>query len=369
VVNRWGRRLETHSYDRNLDLRKLWWSKNKLLSVSSSGILSLDRKSFSATYLSAQGETLPGSGVSDVLFSGDRMVLSVFPSSQLLIYRPLDIPSPDIVMKERRMDFSDFPIVRMNVLVEDPLQTDRFEHLSDQDLGISVDNQDILPSLLRHTGDVYGRNWIILVDNRIPNNRVWEEIRPFLESVIDSSPEESEGGVWRTVGENPIAQNFTAYETLLNNSLNRLSLYGTAPSENSRSLATALNQAYNALFSLRGPGGIILVSRHLRNASGLRRIANRSMNSHYPLVVVNPSSGSLPDSHPFEVTDTIKTMNFKNLNKNKIWTTYRNALRHHYTAIYRSNLRFQPSSLWQEFQLRIYYFDRTGRHNSGFLFP
>jgi hypothetical protein len=369
VVNRRGERVERHDFDRNLDLRSIWWRRGRLVSVGQSGVLVLDSEDHTPTYLSAQGDTLPGDDVSDVLFRGDRMIVSAFESSQMLMYRPPETPEPDMIVRERRMDFSDFPIVRMNVLLNDPLESNRFEYLSDKDFGLSVENRDMLPSLLRRSGDVYSRHWILVVDNRLRNERAWEELRPFLEQVIGEAPEGSRGSIWRSQAESVVAQSFTKFRTPLENALNRLNLYEPVPSD-TNVLGTVLNRAYDTLFSLKGPGGVIVFSNHLNEEQGaLKQIAQRSLNSGYPLVTVSPSPDTLGPDHPLTDRLTVQNLNFGNLETNKVWSEYKDSLRHHYTTIYRSNLGFQPSSLWRNYELRFYYFDRIQRHNSGFLFP
>lgn len=368
VVDRTGRRVEQHSYDRNLDLSNLWWRRGNLLAVGRSGIMTLGSPDYTPVHLSAQGDTLPGGDVSDVLFSGDRMVVSAFESSQMLIYRPPEVRDPDLLVRERRMDFGDFPVVRMNVQLNDPLRSQRFKELDDKNFGIEVENLEMVPSLLRPAGDVYGRSWIVVVDNRLSNERIWEEVRPFLEDVITEAPDDSRGSLWKVRGENVVAQGFTDFNTLLENELNRLNFYD--PFGSDRSLGNVLHRAYDTLFSLRDPGGVILFSNHLERSPGtLEDVANRSVNTGYPLAVIDPSASELPESHPFVGPPTVDVLNFDDLETKNVWSPYRNALKHHYTAIYRSNLRYQPSSLWRGYELQFYYFDRVARHTSGFLFP
>jgi hypothetical protein len=296
------------------------------------------------------------------------MVLSAFEASQLLIYRPPNVRTPDLIVRERRMDFEDFPIVRLNVLLNDPLRSQRFKNLGDRDFGVSVNNLDMMPSLLRPAGDVYGRSWIMVVDNRLARERIWEETRPFLEDLVGKSPDGSRGSLWKVRGEEVVAQGFTDFETLVKNELNRLNFYG--PNGSTRSPADVLHRAYDTLFSLRKPGGVIFFSNHVNeNPEALESIANRSVNNGYPLAVINPSSSNLPGTHPFVGPPTVDVFNFDDLEAEKVWSLYREALAHHYTAIYRSNLRYQPSSLWRNYELQFYYFDRVGRHQSGFLFP
>ncbi len=369
VVNRQGKQLERHNFNRNLDLRSVWWRRNRLMSVGNSGVLVLDQDDFTPTYLSAKGDTLPGNDVSDVLFRGDRMILSTFEASQMLLYRPQNTPEPDMLVRERRMDFSDFPIVRMNVLLNDPLESNRFEYLNDKDFGMSVENRDMVPSLLRRSGNVYERHWILIVDNRLSNERAWDELLPFLEKVVITAPDDSRGSLWRTRGEDLLVHSFTRLRTPLENALNRLDLHEMDSSEGSL-LTDALNRAYDTLFSLKGPGGVIVFSNHLsQEQESLLPIAQRSVNSGYPLVTVSPSPDSLESAHPLTDRPTIRNLNFESLDTEEVWSQYRDSLRNHYTAIYRSNLRFQPSSVWRDYELRFYYFDRVQRYNSGFLFP
>lgn len=369
LVNRRGKRVERNSFGRNLDLRSVWWRRGRLMSVSGSGVLVLDRQDFNPTYLSAQGDTLPGDDVSDVLFRGDRMILSAFEASQMLMYRPPNTPEPDMLVRERRMNFSDFPIIRLNVLLNDPLESNRFEHLTDKDFGFSVENRDMLPSLLRRSGEVYDRHWILIVDNRLSNERAWEELLPFLESVVNVAPDDSRGSVWRTRTEPVVAQGFTRFRTPLENALNRLDLHEPDASDESV-LSDVLHRAYDTLFSLNGPGGVIVFSDQLdEELESLRAITQRSVNSGYPLVTVSPNPRSLDSDHPLTDRPTVRNMNFGTLDAGRVWSQYRDSLRNHYTAIYRSNLGYQPSSLWRDYELRFYYFDRTQRHISGFLFP
>lgn len=268
------------------------------------------------------------------------------------------------------MEFRDFPILRLNVMLDDPLRSRRLEHLGDGEFGLGINNIDMSPSFFRHSTDVYGRNWILIVDNRMDSTRAWEEVLPFLESMIDKQPEGAEGSIWQTQGENTVAQQYTKYPTLLKNALNRLNLISpeSASDENRTSLKTALNQAYNVLFSRRDPGGVILLSNHVKDAQGLHRIANRSTNTRFPLVVLRPTSDRLPPNHALRDHPGVNIQNFRNFKVNNIWDHYRRNLRHHYTAITRSNLQYQPSSMWREYQLRFYHLDRTVRYNSGFLF-
>lgn len=226
----------------------------------------------------------------------------------------------------------------------------------------------MMPSLLRPAGDVYGRSWILVVDNRIARERIWEELRPFLEDVVGQSPEGSRGSLWKVRGENVVAQGSTDFETLVENELHRLNFFDF--DESSQGLADVLHRAYDTLFSFRKPGGVILFNNHLEDDSdGLGPIANRSMNSGYPLALISPSSEDLPSTHPFVGPPTVNVLNYDELDTENVWDPYRDALGHHYTAIYRSNLRYQPSSLWRNYELQFYYFDRVGRHQSGFLFP
>lgn len=371
VVSPAGVVLETHSWNRNLDLRKIWWRRGQLMAVGTGGIVSLKTDDFQARPLSAQGDTLPGADVSDVHFTGDRMIISSFESSELLIYRPPNVPDPDLLVDQRRFDFSDFPVVRGNLILEDPLRSHRFEHLRDKNLGIDVNGYDILPSVLRHTKKTYGNDWILLVDNRISNLRAWEEVRPFLEKIVNRSPDGTKGSLWTVTGSSVIAQSFTSYPTVIENALNQVKFYSTPDGDRGDTLlARRLNQAFRTLFARRSSGGIIVLTRNAEEtASGLRRIANRAMNNSTPVFVINPSARSLSEDNVIARTPAMYHQNFGNLNVRRLWERYRSYQNHHYTVIYRSNLRYQASSLWRNFEFSFHYFDRVYRYQGGFLIP
>lgn len=371
VISRDGVKTASHPWNRNLDLGKIWWRRGTLLGGGEQGIVTLDPRTFEATSLSAGGDTLPGGGVSDVHLSGDRLIISSFESSELLIYRPPSVPEPDMLVDQRRFDFSDFPIVRGNVIVQDPLRSHRFEHLGDRNLEINVNGLDILPSILRHTRSTYGNDWIILVDNRISEIRAWEEIRPYMETLIDRSPEGTRGSLWTVAGPSVVEQPFTDLSTKLKNTLNQLDFYPVSQSTQSDTmLPRRIHQAFNTLFSRRSSGGIIVLSRNLdRATNGFRRVMNRAMNNSTPVFFVNPSAQEFQQEALIDGSAGVFYQHFGDLNVGRLWNRYRSFQNHHYTIVYRSNLRYQASSLWRDFELGFHYFDRVFRYHGGFLIP
>ncbi|MFB6345340.1 MAG: hypothetical protein ABEK50_06165 [bacterium] len=369
VISPGGLKLTEHSWNRNLALRKIWWRRGTLISVGKSGVLSLDPDDFSATALSARGDTLPGADVSDIHLSGDRLIISSFESSQLLLYRPPEVEEPDLLVDQRRFDFADFPVIRANLVLRDPLHSERFEHLDDKNFGLSVNNLDILPSFLRHTRRTYGNDWILLIDNRISRMRAWEEVEPFLERLINRAPAGTRGSLWSVKDEEVVKQSFTEYPVELTNSLNRLNFYsGKSVTTGDTLLARRLHQAFNILFSRRSSGGIIVVSRRLPESSpALERVYNRAINNSVPVAFVNPSINPPPSKILHQRAYPLRYQNFGQLSVQDIWKHYKNYQNRHYTAIYRSNLRFQPSSLWRNVEFRFHYFDRVHRYRGGFL--
>lgn len=371
VISPDGVRKATHGWNRNLSLRKIWWRRNTLIGVGSGGILALNPESFRARPLSAQGDTLPGEDVSDIHFTGDQLVVSSFGSSELLIYRNPETPDPDMLVDQRRFDFSDFPVIRGNVVLQDPLYTHRFEHLGDQDLEIDVNGYDILPSILRHTEEPYGNDWILLVDNRISRIRAWEEIRPFLETVIDRSPDGTRGSLWTVDGSSVVQQSFSPSSTVLTNALNGVDIFSAQGVDRGDTLlAHRIHQAFDRLFSRRSSGGVIVVSRHVNDArQALKRVGNRSLNNGIPIHFVSPSASTLEPKSAITGNPSMFYQNFRDLNVNRIWNSYRSYQNKHYTVIYRSNLRFQASSLWRRFEFGFHYLDRIYRYDGGFLIP
>lgn len=369
VIGLRDERPRTLPWDRNLRLRRLWWRRGRLLATGSPGLLMLDPDTAEPTFLEAEGDTLAGHDLMDLLVRGDRMILSSFEASELLIYRSGEERLRDLLVQERRTQFEDFPILRMNLLLDDTWRSDQFRHLTDRNLRVRIENQEVLPSYLRHAGDVYARNWILLVDNRFREPGRWDEIRPYLQRVLEAAPLNSRGSLWSVSGERVVLEPFTEQHLLLQNALERVDLHPADETSPDTILPARVHGALDVGFGQRGPLGILLVTTHsMREHAGWTRVANRLRNNGIPLVTINPTVRDRPGDHPL-APPVSQYQNLGSLDEHALWTFYRERLRRHYTALYRSPLSFQPSSEWRRCELVFQVLGSVQRHDCGYLLP
>ncbi len=370
IVNTAGKRLREIEVDPGLGIRKLWWRQGELFAGGENGFMKYTPGE-KPLYLRDRGEIIPGEDISDCLFSGDRLIISRFKDSNILIYRPQKTAAPDILVQSRRTQFEDYPVIRMNLLLRDPLRSSRFQHLSDNNLGIKVEGFEALPSYLRKTRSYYTPGWIILVDNCFKSRERWDEIRPFIEKLITRAPDDTEGTIWKVYSENNfVVAPMTGSKIKLRNRLNSMHPYKKGKKFDPVQLRNYLHRTVNGAFRRRGPTGIIVVSTRIDNeGSQFNRLARRLRNNGLPLTIINPSISKMSSSSPLLSHGNTLYMNFSNLSTGQVWQNYNRTLQHHYTTVYRSPLNALESGAWRKFEYSFHYLDVIYRFSGGYLLP
>ncbi len=371
ILDRRGNETETLSLDPELGVRHLFWREGKLFAAGGPRLFKFD-DNMEPVYLRSNNELMTGSDVSDILFSGDRLILSLFENSLLPIYRQPNPPEPDVLFQDRRINFTAYPVVRMNFLIRDPLLSSRFRHLQDKNFGISIEDRKALPSLLRSTRDQYSPSWVIIIDDAFRSQTQWEEIQQFLLEVVSVSPADSRGSIWSVHNfPRPAIQARTRHRTLLRNEIARLHPYRQSVSADTVFEET-LHRALDYGFRRRGSLGVIVVSPRLSDYSEseeMQRLANRLRNNAVPLALINPTVESLPEDFSLTNVGKAKHMNLYELSYNDLWAQYNRVLRSHYTGIFRSPIDVIRPGAWRNYELSLHYMNSVVRFSNGYLLP
>ncbi|MFP4686990.1 MAG: hypothetical protein ACLFN5_02650, partial [bacterium] len=369
VVDKYGEVEEEISFDARLDVSALWFQEDNLILATAAGLVVYDTETGQQQPLYEEGDAIPADDLSDIAFYGDRMVLSLFEESSLLIYRQPEAPDPDILIQDRRTRFQNYPMISQNLIITDPLGSGRYRDLSDRSLGIEVENMTALPSLLRHSSEVYDPGWIMIIDNRLDSERTWRELQLFLEELITDAPKKSIGTIWQVEGKN-VVRSYTSNRATLRNSLQSVYPVASPVDAEDTEVLYLLDQAFNNDFSRRGPTGIIIVSQNLpENGPELQRLAYRSRNNFVPVVLINPTIETLSPTHPFSRDGEFVYINYDNMNSEAVWDFYNDHLDHHYTAIFRSPIAMLQSGEWHTYEFVFHYLTDKFRFESGYLLP
>jgi tetratricopeptide (TPR) repeat protein len=369
ILESHGEPVEEIEIDPRLGIKKFWFHKGHLLAAAQSGLIIFNPRSGESQPLYQDGDIISGEDISDLAFHADRMLVSLFEESSLLIYRLTGRPEPDILVQDRRTKFENYPVVSMNLIITDPLKSGRYKQLSDRSLGITVENMTALPSLLRPSQDVYNAGWIIIVDNRFDSEQTWREQQLFLEKLITDAPEKSHGTIWQIDGE-VVVHPYSSSRTSLRNALQTIFPSTRPVSEGDTRVAYYLEQALNNSFARRGPTGIILVSQNLPDSgTEILRLARRSRNNFVPLIIINPSIDPLPPEYPLNREGEAVYINYDNMRTDVAWNFYNDMLAHHYTAIFRSPIIRLQSGEWDTYEFVFHYMNRKYRFECGYLLP
>ena len=368
-VNQRGEKVDEYHFAPRREVRRIWWAEEELLLATERALVNYD---FEAGFspLEVDGDIIEGASVSDILFYGDRLYISRFEESDILIYRTPRQPEPDILIQDRRYHFENYPIIRLNLIVDDPLRSDRFRDLKDRDLGIRVEGREARPSFLRPTRDIFSPAWFLLVDNRFQSEALWEEMRQYLEEIIARAPEDSRGSVI-DLGQEETRQGLTDSAVQLRDALNSILPAGEPDlPEEDPVLDEYLDRLFDLATSRRGPVGIILFSPHLEeNREQFERFANRARNNKVPLIVISPSSEPLSEGHHFRQVEEILLQDFTNLEAAKAWRFYNRNINRHLSAVFRSPIAVLEHAEWRDLELEIHYFDRVYEFDGGYLLP
>ncbi len=371
ILDRRGNEKQTHQLDPDHGVRRLFWREGELYAAGGPLFFKFD-DDLNPVYLEADGESLPGGDVADILFSGDRLILSLFEGSLLPIYRPPEQPDPDLLFQERRINFLNYPVMRMNFIIRDPLMSSRFQHLGDKNFGIEIQERKALPSLLRPTRNQYGPSWVMVVDDAFESRTQWEEIQHFLLDVINGAPADSQGSIWSVHGfPRPTVQTRTRHRTLLRNAIARSHPYRQSISSDTVFEET-LHRALDYGFRRRGSLGVILVTPRLVDypeTEELQRLANRLRNNAVPFVIVNPTVESIPDDFSLLEVGDAEQMNLAELSVSRTWSDYNQVLRGHYTGIFRSPIDIMRPGDWRRYALSLHYMNSIFRFSGRYLLP
>lgn len=369
VINQQGETIDEYSYDQYQNFKRLWWINGELLLAGSRGLLNYEPGG-EAKPLKSDGEIIEGSDLSDIFIRGDRLYVSYFEGSNILIYRLPEQPDPDILIQDRCYHFDDYPIIRLNLIIDDPLGGYRFLNLQDDDFGIHIEEQKSLPSFLRPTRNIFPPAWYLIVDNRFQSEPMWEKMKGYLEEVIGKMPDDTRGSIIE-LGAEETVQGLTNSRVRLRNALNSIGLQGEkAPGVEDEPLVDYLDRVFDLATGRRGPVGVILFSPHLRkDREAFERLAGRARNNKAPLVVISPSPDPLPSEHSFRGVDEILTQNFTNLEAAKAWRFYNQNINHHFTAVFRSPIAVLEHAEWKDFTLKIHYFNREYDFDGSYALP
>ncbi|MFB6357015.1 MAG: hypothetical protein ABEJ65_10935 [bacterium] len=368
-LNRYGDVLNRYSVKPNWGADGLWWQNGKLFLSTKDGLRILEPVTGESKLLRIQSGPVSAEEMQDIFIRGDRMLIPRFERSGFSMYRAREVPEQDLIVQSRRISFRDFPRIRMNLILEDPLRSGRFEYLVDSSLAINVEAYEMLPSYLRHTSEMFGSGWIMVVDNRVRSKARMERVNRFLGKFISKAPEGSRGAIWKITGD-PVVVNSTERKTLLRNNLFQIEPSITEEIRTDTALPSLMELAFNSSFSRYSVTGIVVVSENLRgNYRKWRKLARRARNSHLPLIVINPDVAHLPANHPLNETANAYYMDLAHLQTEGAWKYYRRHLRHHYSLMYRSNAAYMESTEVRNYLLNFHYLGREYKYQNSFMFP
>ncbi len=380
LLNRGGNSLELvavdgselASYDLHgwPEINNIWWREENLYGNSDEGIIRIDLDG-EHDLIRAQGEIISGTGVSDLLFSGDRLIISRYNEHLLEIYRPEDITRPDIIVNDERVHLDDYPVIRMNLHLADPLQTGRFEYLVDRNVGVTVEELRALPSLLRPTREYFSPSWILILDEGYIDDAGWREVRPQLNRLVEQAPQDSRGSLWSVDNHpTPAIQPSTYSRESLNYRMNQQQPQRILDPLSDETFKELLNNAIDLGFGWRGPTGIIVVSSRFNDLRGdYGRIARRLRNNSMPLFVVDPGVAEPSSDNLLLTVGKGKFFNAATIDTEEIWESYNRRLSRHYTAVFRSPIdRIEPGA-WRRYQLEFHYLDSIFRFTHGYQLP
>lgn len=373
ILNRYGeisRRLPLSNLP---DMQRIWWDEGHLFGATLDGLHLIEPDNGSSRKIKVSQGEIEGRDVFGIDHYGDQVVVALFQESGLALYRTGENNSRELLIQPRKLDVRRFPVVRLDLILEDANRTGRFTHLTDRELTIDVDGRKVLPGLLRPSHSLYSPHWIMIVDNRVDQRQRWEEIRPSLIDFIEGAPSDALGAVWKSSSEQNqvIQQGFTRKNILLRNALRRMDVEVGPSSRADTVLPELINSALDVSFRNRGPTGIILVSSQIpTDGKSFKQVSQRLKNNRVPLVLVNPTNQRLDPDYPLRAIPENRYHDFYNLDElSRGWDFYQDILRSHYTIVYKSSLDFQQSNEWRPYQLTFHYFDQTNRYSNAFLMP
>ncbi|MGM0380656.1 MAG: hypothetical protein ACQEP7_01600 [bacterium] len=369
VINQLGETVNEYNYEPRDNYRRIRWIDGELFMDGEQGLVNFEPGG-EASPLVADGEVISGSQISDVFIHGDRLYVSRFEESDILIYRSPRQPEPDILIQDRRYHFENYPVIRLNLIIDDPLRSDRFRTMGDHDFGVHISNQESLPSFLRRTRQIFTPTWYLVVDNRFASVSLWEEMRAYLEKIITNAPDDTRGSILELARQKTV-QGLTDSRVYLRNALNSILLHEEQkPGDNDQVMVEYLDRIFDLATARRGPVGIILFSPHLqKNQQEFARLANRARNNKTPLVVISPSSTPLPQNHHLKAADEILTQNFTNLDSLRVWDFYETNINRHFTAVFRSPVGVLEHARWMDLALEFRYLNRVYNFDGGYVLP
>ncbi len=369
VINSDGDREAEYPLINWPQIKNIWWRRGALYGDSAAGLLRIQPEG-EPRFLRDRGERIEGGDISDLYFSGDRLILTKFNESTTLIFRPEDIDQTDIIVADGRVQFDDYPVVRMSIQIEDPLESGRFQRLGNRNLGVTIEGLRALPSLLEPARNYYSPSWFLILDEGHIGEAAWEELEPFLARLIEQSPAASRGSIWSTtLPERPVVQPLTNSRERLLYVLNRQRPYRAGHAVDDQQFAALLHELLDLAFRRRGPTGIIVVSPRFSGDQRFQRLANRLRNNLIPVSVITPSFHEKPDDRPLFVDANAGFFNLGRLSVPALWEHYEKSLSSHYLALFRSPIdRIEPGA-WRRYELEFHYLDSLFRFPHGYQLP